>query len=127
MAFLFVASLVNLGAGSAVVAAAEAKPPAAAPPTPNPFAVHTLSPTDQFVFEGRVEERLEAGPYVYQRVDGRWVVSLALTTPHASRVRVTAVGQAERFVSPRLGRTFDSLVFGMVRSAPQPNQEGNQP
>ena len=82
----------------------------------NPFAANAIAPADQFVFEGEVEERLVAGPYVYQRVAGRWVVSMAITTPEGrGRVRVTAVGHADAFDSPRLGRRFDHLIFGMVR------------
>ncbi len=119
MKFLVVASLVNLGAGSVVVAAAEPTAPPLRPNATHPFAAHALAPSEQFSFDGTVEDRLEAGPYVYQRVAGTWVVSLTLTTPRdARRVRVTAVGRAERFESPRLHRTFDALVFGMVRSAP---------
>lgn len=117
MVFVLVVAIVNVVAGVAVVGASESegKPAAAA----NPFAAHALSPEEQFAFEGAVEERLEAGPYAYQRVAGRWVVSLAITTPReARRVRVTAVGHATHFSSPRLARTFDELVFGMVRSIP---------
>jgi hypothetical protein len=84
----------------------------------NPFAASALPRSERFVFEGDVEERVLAGPYVYQRVEGTWVASLALTTPvDVPRVTVTAVGRAHDFYSPRLTRHFETLVFGIVRPA----------
>lgn len=82
----------------------------------NPFSAHALPASERSSFDGVVEERIAAGPYVYQRIDGQWVASLAFTTPPGlGLVRVTAIGRAEHFVSARLSRTFDSLVFGIVR------------
>ena len=97
-------------------------------PPPHPFARAQLAREDRFVLEGDVVERLDAGNYRYLRVrteDGdRWVVSLALTTPDAPRVRVTALGRAVDFRSERLSRRFDELLFAVVRSASQPAEPG---
>lgn len=85
---------------------------------PNPFAAHALSPAQQFSFEGTVAERLPAGPYVYQRIAGTWVASLAMTTPPAQGlVRVTVLGRTDDFSSKRLQRRFEHLSFGLVRPA----------
>lgn len=84
----------------------------------NPMITAALAPSERFVIEGAVEERVDAGSYVYLRVDGTWVATLAATATLAPRVRVLAIGRARDFVSPRLGRRFDVLVLGVVRAAP---------
>lgn len=73
-------------------------------------------------FDGRVVERLDAGPYAYLRVarDGAgdaWVVSMRGTVRAGDRVHVDAVGRVERFDSARLGRSFDDLWFAAVRTS----------
>jgi hypothetical protein len=86
--------------------------------TAGPFSEAELPIEQRFSFEGSVEERIEAGNYVYQRIGGVWVVSLLLTTPpRAERVRVTALGRKTQFHSKLLDRRFDVLVFGMVGSS----------
>jgi hypothetical protein len=71
-------------------------------------------------FSGTVLERIPAGSYVYlriQREDGTssWVVTAELLAPDAARVRVHSVRSVDRFVSPRLKRTFSPLLFAIVR------------
>jgi hypothetical protein len=92
-----------------------------------PLGAYLLPASGRLSFEGRVLERLAAGSYTYLRIergDGtrNWVVTLSGVTPssaaHAqpdSRVRVVAVGYAERFTSKRLSRSFDGLYFAVVR------------
>jgi hypothetical protein len=86
-------------------------------PATNPLASSSLATDQRFTFEGMIEERIDTGNYRYLRVSGRWVVSLAMTSPSEGRVRVTAIGRATDFASKRLGRRFDVLVFGIVRAA----------
>jgi hypothetical protein len=69
---------------------------------------------------GRIAERLDAGSYTYVLVDEgagdrTWVVTLGGAAPVGARVRVTRFGAGRGFRSARLGRTFDHLVFGIVR------------
>ena len=63
---------------------------------------------------------LDAGSYAYLRVRSdageRWVATLAATRPEASRVTVRVIGEADHFHSPRLGRDFTALAFGLVRA-----------
>lgn len=114
----FVSGALVLDAGAVRTdgARSEPRPARATIPDSNPFSAHALPASERSSFGGVVEERIAAGPYVYQRIDGRWVASLALTTPPGlGPVRVTALGRSEHFVSARLSRTFDSLEFGIVR------------
>jgi hypothetical protein len=69
---------------------------------------------------GQIAERLDAGSYTYVLVDEgagdrTWVVTLGDAEPVGARVRVTRFGARQDFRSARLGRTFDHLVFGIVR------------
>jgi hypothetical protein len=94
----------------------------------NPLPNAALPLDERFTFEGTIEERIDTGDYRYMRVNGTWVVSLALTSPREGRVRVTAIGRATNFASRRLGRLFDVLVFGVVRAAEAaPSQESETP
>jgi hypothetical protein len=71
-------------------------------------------------FDGEVREVLPAGPYVYleiARSDGgeAWVTTLKRTAPASgARVRVKSFGSRQDFHSKRLGRSFDTLSFGIV-------------
>lgn len=70
---------------------------------------------------GRVTDRLEAGSYTYVLVDdgdgvATWVVTLGDAEPVGARVRVTRFGTRDGFRSARLDRTFEHLVFGIVRA-----------
>lgn len=69
---------------------------------------------------GRVTERLDAGSYTYVLVDDgegdpTWVVTLGGAEPVGTPVKVTRFGVRDDFRSARLERTFDHLVFGIVR------------
>jgi hypothetical protein len=94
--------------------------PAAGPLAAGPLGSHLLpSPVS---FDGRVVERLDAGPYAYLRVarDGAgdaWVVSMVGKPHPGDRVHVDAVGRADHFDSARLGRRFDDLWFAAVRTS----------
>ena len=84
-----------------------------------PLAGHLLPAPVSFA--GRVDERLEAGSYAYLRVarDGAsdaWVVAVRPRARVGDRVRVNAVGRAQRFESKRLARRFDELWFAAVRT-----------
>jgi len=109
-------------------------PPGGSPPSEgslgrgdnNPLVAHALPPERQTWLEGTVDESIAAGSYVYLKLRVHagppvWVVSLAITTPTAERVRVLVLGRAERFTSRRLARDFSPLLFGAVRAAdPEP-------
>jgi hypothetical protein len=84
-------------------------------PAINPLTL--AQPTDER-FTGQVEERLEAGSYLYLRVrDGheeRWVATLRGTAAPSSTVAVHVFARSPRFQSRRLGRVFAPLSFGSV-------------
>lgn len=92
----------------------------------HPFAQHALDHSRWTTLVGTVEERVSAGPYAYLRVRSGerevWVVALAALSARTGRVRVTVIGRAESFASPRLHRTFAPLLFGVVRAASEPLQ-----
>jgi hypothetical protein len=71
---------------------------------------------DRSPFEGTVHERLDAGPYVYLRIDDRWVTGLDHGLQVGDRARVEPVGLARDFVSVRTQRRFDQLWFAVVRA-----------
>lgn len=95
-----------------------AAPGAAGSPAPTgPPAMEPASGT----LTGEVAERLAAGSYTYVRVvdrdgESRWVVTLGGAEPPGARVRVTRIGARRGFHSARLDRTFDHLLFGIVRA-----------
>ena len=71
-------------------------------------------------FAGEIRERVGAGSYTYLLVstaDGgrEWVVTLGGGVPVGSRVDVINMGVRHDFRSRRLARTFDRLVFAIVR------------
>jgi hypothetical protein len=73
---------------------------------------------------GRIVELERAGAYTYASVDAgdgapRWVVMLRSGSLGAGdRVVVKNLGTRRDFRSRRLGRSFDELMFGVVRAAP---------
>jgi hypothetical protein len=71
--------------------------------------------------DGRVEQRIAAGPYTYLDVRGArervWVVTLGSGAPPGSPVRVRSFGRQLNFHSRRLQRTFPELVFGLVSAS----------
>jgi hypothetical protein len=71
-------------------------------------------------FAGEVREHLDAGSYTYLLVTtdegGReWIVTLGDGAPVGSRVDIVNMGVRTDFRSRRLARTFDRLVFAIVR------------
>lgn len=86
----------------------------------NPLETHSLA--EPFVLQGRVTERLAAGPYLYLRViapggEPTWIASVRALASSADDVTVTVVARADTFTSTRLGRSFSPLLFGAVRAA----------
>ena len=107
-------------ADASAVAEATIAAPVEAPPR-SPFAVIPEPPnTDEQAFSGVVREVRPAGSYVYLAVEtasgaSRWVATHAkATVPEGSEVDVRSFAARTDFESPRLGRTFDRLLFGIV-------------
>lgn len=102
--------------------AVEPQVPAAAPAAPP--VTGTSSPIGQLQpptaadrqIEGVVAERLAAGRYSYLRVDDVWIATTDDLARVGDRVRVQGFGARTDFESPRLGRRFDRVVFGLVQS-----------
>jgi hypothetical protein len=71
-------------------------------------------------FGGLVKEALPAGGYTYLRIAcddavDRWVVTMTRQIEQGARVDVRNMGVRRDFRSKRLDRTFDEVVFGIVR------------
>lgn len=77
------------------------------------------APGDAPPMVGVVVERLSAGRYTYLRLgtDARWIATTGEGAHLGDRVSVRSLGSRRDFTSSRLGRTFDELVFGVVRPA----------
>jgi len=89
----------------------------------NPFASAERVESAESAWSGRVLERLNAGSYVYLRVERAggaqaWVVTAEAIAPDAEKVRVRALRRVNHFESKRLGRAFAPLFFGIVRKDP---------
>jgi hypothetical protein len=87
-----------------------------------PLAEYGLGERQRFEVRGRVVERLRAGSYSYLRLKNgdkaeRWVATMGAGQPPGAEVRVLIFGEAAKFASPRLSRTFQHLLFGMVSRA----------
>jgi hypothetical protein len=99
---------------------------ASAPTHKNPLLSLVRDDSDREALVGRVEERLRAGSYAYHAVrlerDGnqQWAVTLGPGLPVGTRVRVRSFGHRDAFHSPRLGRTFSNLMFGIVTRVETP-------
>ena len=86
----------------------------------NPLTETQEPKPEQRAFSGKVGQVLGAGSYRYLaivREDGRevWVVTTRREIASGDRVSVRTMGVAKQFVSKRLGRTFDELLFAVVR------------
>lgn len=95
----------------------------------NPFSEVRAPRDGERHLEGEVEQVLRAGTYTYLEVReasgrSRWVVTMKRGFRVGSRVEVKNMGTRSDFYSRRLGRTFDELVFGVVKSAPESKTEG---
>ena len=86
----------------------------------NPFAsAQRVSPSESS-WSGRVLERLDAGSYVYLRIEREgaqpaWVVTAEAIATDAERVQVRVLRRVDHFESKRLSRGFAPLFFGIVR------------
>jgi hypothetical protein len=96
----------------------------------NPLRSVDQPQADDERLRGRVAEVARAGSYTYLRVmcegdaGARWVVTLGRGAEVGDHVAVHNMGTKTNFRSKRLNRTFDELVFGIVRlSAQQPEGE----
>jgi hypothetical protein len=95
--------------------ATEAPAPAAAPAASPMSGLIAPSEHDKSI-DGVVTERLDAGRYSYLRLDGGdWVATTGDPAQVGQHVQVESFGARENFDSPRLGRRFDRVVFGIVR------------
>jgi hypothetical protein len=89
-------------------------------PGRNPFASAASVDPAQSRWSGRVLERLNAGSYVYLKVEREgappsWVVTAEAIAPGADRVEVRALRRVDHFESKRLSRSFAPLYFAIVR------------
>jgi len=88
----------------------------AVPSTTSPMGGLVAPTTDEKSLAGVVTERLAAGSYSYLRLDGGdWIATTGDPAQVGQRVQVQSFGTREDFESPRLGRRFDRVVFGIVR------------
>ena len=86
----------------------------------NPFASAERVGAADSRWSGRVLERVNAGSYVYLRIERAgagptWVVTAEAIAPDTERVQVRALRKVDHFESKRLKREFAPLVFGIVR------------
>ncbi len=75
-------------------------------------------------FDGEVQERIEAGSYVYLRVldeqgNSHWLATLRQFTVNSRQVSVHVFARAEQFESARTGRVFAPLLFASVTTPTQ--------
>lgn len=69
-------------------------------------------------FDATVTERVATGDYSYLLLDdGRWVVGLDKGHQPGDRISVLQIGVAHDFFSKQTGRTFDTLLFGVLSDA----------
>lgn len=95
----------------------------------NPFADVEPPREGDERLRGTIIEILPAGSYTYAAVqpehgDARWVVTMRRGFARGDDVEVKNMGVQREFYSKRLRRTFDELIFGVVRSAPATRTEG---
>lgn len=111
------------GEGDALEAAA------AVVATKNPFAEVDPPRKGDEKLTGRIVEILRAGSYTYASVqpdegEARWVVTMRRGLSTGQEVDVKNMGTQRAFRSKRLGRTFDELIFGIVRPVTPNQSEG---
>jgi hypothetical protein len=85
----------------------------------NPLQGARLAADARYTIVGEVVERLDAGPYVYLRLQSaagarHWVAAVASFTPGSRRVEARVIGRAQGFRSARVGRDFPLLLFAVV-------------
>ena len=107
-------------AASVGLCACNSAPRAESTAAQNPFASAERVDRAESAWSGRVLERLNAGSYVYLRVERAggqqaWVVTAEAIAPDAENVRVRALRRVSHFESKRLGRAFAPLFFAIVR------------
>lgn len=113
----------DAGKGDAIEAAA------AVVATKNPFAEVDPPRAGDEKLHGRIVEILRAGSYTYASVqpdegEARWVVTLRRGLSTGQEVDVKNMGTQRAFRSKRLGRTFDELIFGVIRPVTAEQSEG---
>jgi hypothetical protein len=97
--------------------------------TKNPFSDVEPPRPEEVALRGEVREVLRAGSYTYLSIacedgDARWVVTMRRGFSAGDRVDVKNMGTRRAFHSKRLGRTFEELVFGVVRPLSTSEKEG---
>ena len=112
----YVAALLAL---AALASCRTAGPTHSRPALTNPLATLVPEAPSARPIAGRVVQRLTASSYTYLEIEAAdgarvWVVMLGAGPEEGARVRVRSMGRRKRFDSPRLGRTFPELVFGIV-------------
>lgn len=112
----YVAALLALGA---LASCRTAGPTHSRPALTNPLATLVPEAPSARPIAGRVVQRLNVSSYTYLEIEAAdgarvWVVMLGAGPEEGARVRVRSMGRRKRFESPRLGRTFPELVFGIV-------------
>ena len=70
---------------------------------------------DRAPFRAVVDERVDAGGYVYLRFGDRWVAAIDHGLQVGDDAEVAPIGLARDFTSHRTGRRFDALWFGVAR------------
>jgi hypothetical protein len=95
----------------------------------NPFADVDPPREGDEKLHGRIVEVLRAGSYTYASIqpdegDARWVVTMRRGLSAGQEVDVKNMGTQRAFRSKRLGRTFDELIFGIVRPVTANHSEG---
>lgn len=105
----------------ALVALAVGLDVATAPDSTNPLASLISERPGAAPLTGTILQALRAGSYTYLQVQPRsaadeplWVVVLGAGAAPGESVRVRSLGRKTNFHSPRLGRSFPELVFGVV-------------
>jgi hypothetical protein len=90
-------------------------------PTAHNNPLMQMTRTDRTPFRVAVLEVVPARGYTYLRVQGErepegvWVASLALDIAPGALADITAIGEAQDFHSRQLQRSFDRLLFAVVR------------
>lgn len=95
----------------------------------NPFSEVEPARAGEEQLRGEVLEVLRAGSYTYLSIacddeSTRWVVTMKRRFSAGARVEVKNMGTRRDFHSKRLGRTFEELVFGVVRPVSVSSKEG---
>lgn len=92
------------------------RPPAGA----NPLTRFTLPQPERL--SGCIEERIQAGGYLYLRITDasgaqHWVATLTRSAPKGSCVEAIVFARADQFHSSRLDRDFSDLSFASLKES----------